>query len=69
MKDPILISNCPPGGGGRLRILQPAEPRDPLLGPELLRPVRQRRRCHASQRRPHMLILNPSGETFYNKSS
>ena len=50
-----------PGGGGRLRVLQPALPRHPLLRPQLLRPVRQRRRRHARQGRSHVLILHTTG--------
>ena len=52
----------PPSGGGRLRVLQPALPRHPLLRAQLLRPVRQRRRRHVRQGGPHVLILDSAGE-------
>jgi len=61
-----LLSFLQSGCRGWLRVFQPEELGHSLLGAELLRPVRQRRSCHASQGRSDLLIRNPAGNDSFH---
>lgn len=56
---PALTENsvfAPPGGGRRLRVLRQTAAGDPVLGSQLLRRVRQRRRHDERGRNPDVLL-------------